>query len=110
MTNALEELKQVLEDNDLKMSDIAYACIIHIKNFKDVEVILDISEGFTLKDVSNLNFKYDDGYGSQALFGFVVFKNNSWLERWEYDGSEGWTYKCKPTEEHILNFKKSYLR
>ena len=36
--------------------------------------------------------EYDDGYGSQMLFGTLVFNDHTWLERGEYDGSEWWTF------------------
>lgn len=41
---------------------------------------------------------YDKGYGIQELYGTIAFKDGSWLERWEYDGSEGWTKMKTPTE------------
>jgi len=42
--------------------------------------------------------EYDDGFGSQRLFGQVVFKDGTWMERREYDGSEWWEYKSCPKE------------
>lgn len=38
------------------------------------------------------NFEYDDGYGGTEVVSDLVirFKDGSFLERWEYDGSEGW--------------------
>lgn len=38
---------------------------------------------------------YDSGYGAQEIEGslVVLFNDGSWLERWEYDGSEGWEYR-----------------
>lgn len=42
--------------------------------------------------------EYYNGFGCQELFGNVVFKDGSWLERWEYDGSEGWAHKSCPDE------------
>lgn len=52
----------------------------------------------TLKEIN-----YDNGYGSQELFGVIVFKNNSWMERWEYDGSESWTTCVTPKEEDYFD-------
>ena len=49
-----------------------------------------------VSDLDKLDFDYDDGYGIQELFGIVWFKDGSWLERGEYDGSEWWTYKFTP--------------
>lgn len=39
-----------------------------------------------------LNFDYDDGYGCQELYGYVWFDDGTWLDRYEYDGSEYWKY------------------
>ena len=47
--------------------------------------------------LQDLNFNYDNGYGTQELFGVVWFKDGSWLERDEYDGSEWWQLKKSPT-------------
>lgn len=44
------------------------------------------------------NTDYDPGFGGQELFGVVVFNDDSWLERQEYDGSEWWEHKRTPKE------------
>lgn len=41
---------------------------------------------------------YDDGYGTQELFGTITFKNGTWLDRYEYDGSECWSFNKYPQE------------
>jgi hypothetical protein len=51
-----------------------------------------------------LDFNYDAGYGSQQLDGLVLFNDNTWLERHEYDGSEWWEYKRCPTVDEVLSF------
>ena len=43
-----------------------------------------------------LDFKYDNGFGSQNLYGTVWLDNGGWLERYEYDGSEQWEMKMLP--------------
>lgn len=48
------------------------------------------------------SIEYDEGYGTQELFGFVVFNDHSWLERGEYDGSEWWQLCEEPKEEELL--------
>lgn len=47
--------------------------------------------------VDSLDFEYDDGYGGQELFGTVWFKDGTWADRGEYDGSEWWYYHVCPT-------------
>ena len=50
-------------------------------------------------------WSYYNSYGLQELFGSVLLKNNCWLERYEYDGSEGWNYMKYPTVKEIINGK-----
>ena len=52
--------------------------------------------------LEGLRFNYNDGFGSQNLFGVVWFKDGSWLEREEYDGSEGWILKRTPDVPKLL--------
>lgn len=62
--------------------------------------VFKLKPGYTEEDynafLKSLDFEYDDGYGSQELYGYVWFTNDSWLERHEYDGSECWHFKKTP--------------
>lgn len=49
------------------------------------------------------SINYNNGYGGQELFGTIVFKDNTWLERGEYDGSEWWERRELPTEESLFS-------
>ena len=42
---------------------------------------------------------YDGGFGLSQIAEdlTILFRDNTWLSRWEYDGSEGWQYNCPPT-------------
>lgn len=55
-----------------------------------------------LASLDKLDFEYDNGYGGQELYGTIVFTDGTWLERGEYDGSEWWAYKEKPSKEDIM--------
>ena len=99
--NAKNELLKVLNKISKSNQDILCASITHeIYNWDEED---DIAEKFILKigysenELSNfidsLDFEYDNGYGTQYIFGEVLFKDNSWLEREEYDGSEWWAYR-----------------
>ena len=51
-----------------------------------------------LNRTGNNPWEYNNGYGSQAYEGLITFKgSNVWLERAEYDGSEWWEVRRKPT-------------
>ena len=53
--------------------------------------------------VESLDFIYDDGYGSQELFGIILFED-SWSDRYEYDGSELWSNNKRPKIEEVMNY------
>lgn len=52
--------------------------------------------------LQDMNFNYEDGYGSQGLYGVVWFKDGTWLEREEYDGLEWWVHQKQPTIPEML--------
>lgn len=65
----------------------------------DGEAVFKGPEEF-LAALTRMNFKYDDGYGGQFVFGTIVFTDGSWLTRGEYDGSEWWeNHRCPPLAE-----------
>ena len=52
--------------------------------------------------LAQIDFRYDDGYGGQELFGNIWYHDGTWSERGEYDGSEWWEYKaCPPIPEAL---------
>jgi hypothetical protein len=66
---------------------------------KDVKDIVYIGNGqgssCTLDEFKLMaNREYDNSWGSvEVLMGLkIVFNDNTWLERGEYDGSEWWNY------------------
>lgn len=94
--NALAEIAAALAENKKALTNIDY---LHIY-IKEVEVTA-VEE---LEKLSKID--YDSGYGQQNLYGAIVFKDKSWLERGEYDGAEWWEYKTVPTKESIENHIK----
>lgn len=42
---------------------------------------------------------YYRGYGLEEISSdlTILFRDNTWMSRWEYGGSEGWQYHCPPT-------------
>lgn len=94
MKNALEELIKACEECWKTLEDIAYwwvgweeenQCIF---DFNSIEIM----KKFLEDKYSN----YDNWYWWQVLYGEIVFKDKTWLERWEYDWSEWWEYKKCP--------------
>jgi hypothetical protein len=88
MTNLLTETREAIEEVSLITNDVAWI------GSRDGRLALLWDQFATLADVN-----YDDGYGSVevAIDLVIVFKDGGgWLERYEYDGSEGWVYKAQP--------------
>lgn len=97
--NALEEIKEVLEENN-KTTD----------NITAIRVTLDKGDWdnikiYTLEDLKDLH--YVRGYGAQELRGFILLDDNDWLERLEYDGAEWWEYRRNPhLDDDLVDLKK----
>ena len=53
------------------------------------------------------NYKYDSWWGWQEFFWEVVFNDDTWLERWEYDGSEWREYKKTPERPDFNKFREA---
>ena len=53
-------------------------------------------EGTLSEVLHSLDFKYDNGSGSQKLFGTIWYEDGTWSEREEYDVSEWWAYRSCP--------------
>ena len=106
MINVKEELLDTLYQINKTVDDILFINIKLYNKWSDYDNEKIKSETVsTKKEILNLldryDISYDDGFGSQNLFGVIVFKDNTWLERYEYDGSEGWDYKkCPKIEDY----------
>lgn len=53
--------------------------------------------------LKSIDITYDNGYGSQELFGTIWYEDGTWSSRFEYDGSEGWVANICPKIPEILN-------
>ena len=90
--NLLEETIKALGDNGYELNDIAYICSLDGRYHTDYDTFSKLAD-----------FDYDDGFGSAKVATdlCIVLDGGSWLERYEYDGSEGWVYKRKPTRTSL---------
>jgi len=46
--------------------------------------------------LEEIDREYNDGYGSQELYGTIWYEDGTWSERGEYDGSEWWSHVFHP--------------
>ena len=103
--NARKELERILEYNNSKIvcADIQldpYSVNHEVVSSKRLK--LGYSEEEYNKFMESLDFEYDAGYGMQELSG-IVWLENGWLERGEYDGSEWWAFKTRPEIPDFLH-------
>jgi hypothetical protein len=108
--NARKELEEIL--NKLKEKQNVLVCA-------DISLELDWGEDVTKIQLTHphtkeeaeaffktLDFNYNNGFGTQELYGTVWLTYGVWLTRWEYDGSEGWeVHNCPHIPNHL--YKKS---
>lgn len=85
--NAQKELIAHIDGREVK-----YVHIVYKKMFGNEIVISG-----TLEDVvERMNFEYDSGYGTQEVYGHIWYKDGTWSDRVEYNGSEWWLLQLPP--------------
>lgn len=97
MANAKDDLLRIIGENPEKCiicAHIIYRISWDVK--KEIVLHKDYTDEEYYKFLDKLDFEYDEGYGRQELYGVVLFDDNSWLERAEYDGAEWWSLKEYP--------------
>lgn len=96
LTETLEYMKELGKTPD----DVVYVRMTKDSGFWSSlddsypdEILIDFD---TFKEVAN--HVYDSGYGSNEVntSTAILFKDNTVMHRWEYDGSEGWEYIALP--------------
>lgn len=105
MANAKEEFLHMVKNQSVLCAEISYQNCWDDSDKPASEHNLPV--GYTEEEynsfVDSLDFEYDNGYGGQELFGTVWFKDGTWADRGEYDGSEWWQYHiCPDVPESLL--------
>lgn len=90
--NAKDELLSHIKEHHVEY-DVEYVKIVYCPYYGEDKLLI---EGTLSEVLLELDFEYDEGYGSQELFGFIWYNGCTWSERSEYDGSECWQYKKRP--------------
>lgn len=62
------------------------------------------------KFLEKIDVEYDPCFGCQELFGTIWLENGTWMERFEYDGSEWWRFMKQPEVPIELRCFQSYQR
>lgn len=99
MTNAKEEFISATEGLKVVCAFIQSGISYFLDDDDDQPTFI-LKKGYTPKDyeqfLNSLDFDYDNGYGSQYLYGIVWCEYGKWLTRGEYDGSEWWEEHSYP--------------
>lgn len=88
MINAKKEILNEIGNREVELVRIVFGCSYGSQPQQIIEGGIEVIE--------RLDFEYDNGYGYQELFGFIWYKDGTWSERGEYDGSEYWEHKERP--------------
>ena len=80
------------------LSETIEKLVKHGKKPEDVLFVMDTKSYCSFKEFSeNASFEYDDGFGCiEISLHLKIVGADWWLERYEYDGSEGWEFKTLP--------------
>ena len=112
LTNAKEELLTHLTDSGKGVNDILCVEITSDDDGEGMDRLRKLLVGYSEDDLivflGSLDFNYDSGYGGQELHGTIWYKDGTWSERGEYDGSEWWEYINYPEIPNYL--KENYLK
>lgn len=92
MTNAKKEILEEVGEKEVELVRIVFG-----KSYYDEPQ--QVIEGELEEVLPRLDFDYDCGYGGQYLYGYIWYKDGTWSERGEYDGSEWWEHKECPAKD-----------
>ena len=103
--NAAIEFKDIIKDKP----DVICAYVRNLRYYDEDTTSISLPLAYTKEQYDNfmlsLDFTYDDGFGGQQLDGKIWFKDGTWADRGEYDGSEWWQYhKCPQVPTFLYPF------
>jgi len=100
MTNMKEEFLEEVKSKEVLCVDLKYGYDWVDPDDDERPVVIQLVAAYSQEEydkfLEKINFEYDDGFGSQLLSGIIWYKDGTWSERAEYDGSEWWSYKSRP--------------
>jgi hypothetical protein len=96
MINTKEEFLEAVKNKKVLCARISLGREYYHEEWKHYILKIEHSELDYDNFLSQLNFEYDDDYGTQYLHGYVWLENEQWLSRSEYDGREWWVCNRMP--------------
>ena len=95
-TNAKEEFQEHVKGMLVKCALVHQNYYWSDDKKPEITLPLNYTEAQYDAFLNQLDFSYDDSYGSQELFGMIWYTDGSWSHRGEYDGSEWWEHNSLP--------------
>ena len=104
MRNAKEEFLSMVGSTELLCAQISYQdCWEHELPGSEHKLLVGYTQEQYNSFIESLDFEYDAGYGGQELFGCIWYKDGTWADRGEYDGSEWWQHhECPIVPKSLL--------
>jgi hypothetical protein len=95
MINAKDEFIDHIQDRNILCVSIQYGDPYY-RDYINLFLPCGYSDSLFESFLDSLNFNYNDGFGSQELFGCIWYKDGTWSVR-EVDGVlEWWSYRYVP--------------
>ena len=109
--NIANELLDAVKDNTASVIalDVAYVDKRGNTIWRQIWRQDKSSVGFEEFVQTRLNLFYNNGYGTQHIFGEVWLSDGSWFERDEYDGSEWWAHRTRPPLPSLSDIKEAWV-
>jgi hypothetical protein len=102
--NAKAEFLRHIRDRKVLCAEISYNDCMHEYPMKAFKLPVSYTQEQYDEFVNSLDFEYDHGYGGQELFGTIWYKDGTWSDRGEYDGSEWWQcHICPVIPKELLD-------
>jgi len=99
--NAQSELIREIGSKKVKCVYIKKV-VLPRRNFEDITLKVGWVEEDMEEFMKKMDFEYKNGFGSQYVYGFIWYRDGTWSERKEYDGSEWWEYmECPEIPENL---------
>ena len=103
MSNFVKETLVYIKDKEVKEFSLEFMLYdFYDKHGEDIKI--PKATGRSLEELQTFldslperAVNYDSDYGSQEWFGWISFKDGTWIEREEYDGSEWWASREQPS-------------
>ncbi len=107
MINAREEFENAVKATETVSAEppeeyeVLCAWVGFEENYKtNMDDAIYLRKGHTRGEyeefLAKIDREYDNGFGTQRLYGVIWLTNGDWFQRHEYDGSEYWEHMTRP--------------